>query len=935
MRSRLLQRTALLSVPATRLEVLPEVAGETGQLGIFEAWRGASPHATQLRLEPSASRADHIFSDVLVRDGDLVYLDRIDDTGDFAHVRCNGGDGWLQLSYLRGRDGALEAASALLIAERLEALSPLKDIKVWRASEPHLTQLRIFPSESREAHVFHPTLALGDGEFVRVLEVDATGLFALVHCDRGEGWIQFRHLRSKGWQTWSAEEMKTMLESRSFAQQWKPRKWKRSSVYDCLEVDVRDASNLTPAGFQELFDGRVPLVLRGAATRLAGSSLDFLYRLDVMSKTQPRAEGAAAGLPRLVRYTPAEARSPILMTTFGDASGSTYVVPSVNVSGIEGMARYLRLPSQCAPNIIESLIPDHLLPRSRLTVSIEGDGAGHALRRDPIGCCHALQLLTGRQHIAFLPPSTTPESLGAHDGDLGCAVATLDLFSQDGFSAKVPAKPWYADISPGDVVFVPPGWWHQTLSSEGPAMVVSGAYLTEASAPYALRSLRAWQCDAYAELQTQPLSDEIATASASGALKEAYIALSAGRPAEAPLGVGGWPFFCDRFPAQEKEGQEGLDFGKLLWERVDENPVFCFAGVALPLDAPRWRPAELQRFLASGGFLAPRLRFPAHTPSGRLAAWLREPVVQDAAYGWKPSGDTPRVIWMYWAQGAANLSGFRRLCIHSWRLQNPGWRIVLLDKAAVFDYVDAAELPGGFDDLEPGPQADALRLALIARYGGVWADVATLCLRPLDDWVWKAVAEGPSPRGMGAFYLACFGMEPGVTREYVENWFLAARRAHPFMVAWRDLYIEGWRYASTRFDYPESHLFRDVDLSHITIAEHRTWLTMHVCFKKMIDDSPEMRRIWSEEMLLLRADDGAMEWMGGVDAEKPEESARVWVFSKDDAFVEGVIRKAPMLKFVGSAAQALQWQPDEHLVARDNNIAGVLAHALPRPPGTG
>jgi len=293
------------------------------------------------------------------------------------------------------------------------------------------------------------------------------------------------------------------------------------------------------------------------------------------------------------------------------------------------------------------------------------------------------------------------------------------------------------------------------------------------------------------------------------------------------------------------------------------------------------------------------------------------------------AGGSPKIIWMYWSQGIASLTGFRRLCVHSWRLWNPGWRLLLLDRETVATYVGPAELPDFFDELEPGMQADALRLALLARYGGVYTDVATLCLRPLDEWVWSEVAEGPSPRGMGAFYLACFGMEPGVSREYVENWFLAARRGNPFMRAWRDLYIEGWRHATSRFDFKDGPLFRDVDLSHITIEEHRTWLTMHVCFKKLIDEEPDLRRFWSEEMLLLRADDGAMAWMAGVDADKPEASAHTWVFRKDDAWVDRLLRAAPMLKFVGSAAQALQWQPDEHLVGRDNCIARVLAQALP------
>jgi len=299
---------------------------------------------------------------------------------------------------------------------------------------------------------------------------------------------------------------------------------------------------------------------------------------------------------------------------------------------------------------------------------------------------------------------------------------------------------------------------------------------------------------------------------------------------------------------------------------------------------------------------------------------------------WRPSGDAPRVIWMYWSSGAASLTGFRRLCVHTWRVQNPTWQVVILDKYSALDYVDPSELPERYENLESAQQADSLRLALLARYGGVYTDVATLCLRPLEEWVWQEVAEAQRPRGFGAFYLACFGAQPGVSCEYVENWFLAARRGNPLVSAWRDMHMAGWRDASSRFDFALSPLFRDLDLSYISIEEHRTWLTMHICFKKLIDEDPEMRRLWAEEMLLLRADDGAMKWMGEVDASSDEDCARRWVFTDDDAWADDVLATAPMLKFIGGPAQALQSQPVEHLVGRNNCLVRVLAGALPCSP---
>ncbi|CAK9053977.1 Glycosyltransferase afumC (Fumihopaside A biosynthesis cluster protein C) [Durusdinium trenchii] len=380
------------------------------------------------------------------------------------------------------------------------------------------------------------------------------------------------------------------------------------------------------------------------------------------------------------------------------------------------------------------------------------------------------------------------------------------------------------------------------------------------------------------------------------------------------LRVGAWPFW----PASTPDGS----FQDRRRRALEEQPGFVYSGQALPADADLWSKDELQSFIATGGFIQPRrrrLRLPRdavpRTAAPQLREWLEIPLDQgDLSI---PSEDAPKVIWMYWAQGSKQLNGFRRLCVHTWQVQNPDWKIKILEKETVARFIEPSELPRCYEELPAAQQSDALRLALLAKYGGVYTDVATICLRPLEDWLWGSMSDGTLEQGLGAWYLACFGMEPGVSKEYVENWFLAARANHPLVLAWRDLYNTGWEGVRTRHDYPLQPLFRDVDLSHISIAEHRDWLLMHVCFKKLIDEDAGLRRIWAEEMTLLKADEGALAWMADVDADRPEDAVRLWL-GQDVAWTSRQLELAPMLKFVGDAAQALQWQPDEHLVDREN-----------------
>lgn len=707
---------------------------------------------------------------------------------------------------------------------------------------------------------------------------------------------------------------------------------------EALAVERRSGAEPGAEGTTFTFDGRAPLLLSRAAPPLRAAPrlvqlVAFAERIGEMCRLQhPEARGCERDRPRHVRFTIPGTGTPVLVAAYGTVSGMTYIVSSEEMLDALDVLGYLSFPACCRPDLLECAIPASLRPRARFSLLLLGPKARMALRRDTPMYCQCCFVLSGRLQVRMLPAKVAAETLEAHVGDLGCAVAPLDLFAElPTPHRKLQVDMWCAEASEGDALLISPGWWHQCESPDGLAVVAMAPFITEAAVPQALEELRAWLKESVAPgtptAGTSPLDE----------LTAACTQVAAGRPPDGHTGVGGWPFAR---PARSQGHSEELrrgegDFNSALRALIEKHPAFVFGGVALPADAPLWRQEELETFVASRGFLAPRRRFPQGPRPGpplRLREWLWKPVTDAGPSRWRPSGDVPRVIWMYWSSGAASLTGFRRLCVHTWRVQNPGWQLVILDKYSALEYVDACELPDCYNELESAQQADALRLALLARYGGVYTDVATLCLRPLDDWVWDEVAGGPEPRGLGAFYLACFGAEPGVSREYVENWFLAARRGHPLIKAWRDVHSAGWRDAQTRFDFLQGPLFREVDLSYISIEEHRTWLTMHICFKKLIDEDPEMRRIWDEEMLLLRADDGAMAWMGEVDASSDEDCARRWVFTEDDSWSERVLTTAPMLKFTGGPAGALQSQPTEHLVGRGNCLARVLAGALPWGP---
>ncbi len=122
----------------------------------------------------------------------------------------------------------------------------------------------------------------------------------------------------------------------------------------------------------------------------------------------------------------------------------------------------------------------------------------------------------------------------------------------------------------------------------------------------------------------------------------------------------------------------------------------------------------------------------------------------------------PRLVWFHWAQGFESAPIVVKHCLESWRTQNPDWKIVLLDRKNLSDWVNPDELP--VDALRKTSEqvyANAVRLALLRRHGGVWADASCWCRVPLSSWLIGR------PGDFFAF------ANPGADR-VMANWFMAA-----------------------------------------------------------------------------------------------------------------------------------------------------------------
>lgn len=137
-------------------------------------------------------------------------------------------------------------------------------------------------------------------------------------------------------------------------------------------------------------------------------------------------------------------------------------------------------------------------------------------------------------------------------------------------------------------------------------------------------------------------------------------------------------------------------------------------------------------------------------------------------------------VWMAWHQGLPQAPDIVRRVHALWQRFEGGDRVRLLEG----DEVDAILASEGVEPAKLTMQvrANLVRLILLARRGGVWADATLLPVAPLSNWLTGHLDR----EGFFAF------RNPGAGR-LLANWFLAAEAGNPLICAWNDAYLDYFR----------------------------------------------------------------------------------------------------------------------------------------------
>ncbi len=172
----------------------------------------------------------------------------------------------------------------------------------------------------------------------------------------------------------------------------------------------------------------------------------------------------------------------------------------------------------------------------------------------------------------------------------------------------------------------------------------------------------------------------------------------------------------------------------------------------------------------------------------------------------------PKIVWIYWAQGWEHATGTSNASRRSWERRNPDWDVRAIDAKGVSSLLGE----GWGEGLIPANQdqtsrSNFVRLELLSRFGGVWADATTFSVVPLSEWI-----EPHLNQGFFAF------SSPGGDR-LLSTWFLAAKPGNLIVEKWRIAVVAHWRE-------------RDDDKFH--------WV--HRIFKQVYENDPAFARTWDQ-----------------------------------------------------------------------------------------
>lgn len=194
-----------------------------------------------------------------------------------------------------------------------------------------------------------------------------------------------------------------------------------------------------------------------------------------------------------------------------------------------------------------------------------------------------------------------------------------------------------------------------------------------------------------------------------------------------------------------------------------------------------------------------------------------------------------KTIWILWLQGWDKAPWLAHMIKESWIHNNPGWSVVLLSESNLSEYttdIPYIQKPG----VTLQAKSDIIRLSILNKHGGVWADATLLCTQTLDTWVCKAT----EPSGFWMYHGSDWGTD---INHGPASWFIVSKAQSYIISKWKAACDQYWAHHNE----PSKYLWMD-DL-----------------FKEQYDQDEQFKKSWdSIENIDCEADIQAHMFSNGI-----------------------------------------------------------------------
>ena len=188
----------------------------------------------------------------------------------------------------------------------------------------------------------------------------------------------------------------------------------------------------------------------------------------------------------------------------------------------------------------------------------------------------------------------------------------------------------------------------------------------------------------------------------------------------------------------------------------------------------------------------------------------------------------PNTVWSYWESDRPGLPPIVQICVKSWSSVGAAASVNFLTPDTLYDYLQPTDLPRQFDQMPPVKKANAVRLAVLALYGGHWCDAGVLLTAPISPWI----AQRSAAPGFFVFR--------DVDRSRVlDTWFISATPASLFLQEWANQY-------KRFFDRNRMHEAHSLYKTPSRIATH-----IIVLINRLLRKSPARIALWARPPLSL------------------------------------------------------------------------------------